>query len=86
MKAGALFAGIGGFCAGFHDAGIGTAWAIDNDSFCNETYQKNINDVRLIPEDIQSVFVHKHDLEPVDILHAGFPLPELFSGGWQTRI
>jgi DNA (cytosine-5)-methyltransferase 1 len=81
MKAGALFAGIGGFCAGFHGAGIGTAWAIDNDSFCNETYQKNINDVRLIPEDIQSVFVHKHDLEPVDILHAGFPCQSFSQAG-----
>lgn len=81
MKAGALFAGIGGFCVGFHDAGIGTAWAVDNDSFCNETYQKNINSVRLIPEDIQSVFVRKHDLEPVDILHAGFPCQSFSQAG-----
>jgi DNA (cytosine-5)-methyltransferase 1 len=53
MKAGALFAGIGGFCVGFHRADIKTAWAIDNDFFVNETYRLNIRDVRLITENIQ---------------------------------
>jgi len=50
IKAGALFAGIGGFCVGFHRAGIKTAWAVDNDFFCNETYKENIKLVRLITE------------------------------------
>jgi DNA (cytosine-5)-methyltransferase 1 len=81
MKAGALFAGIGGFCAGFHRIGINTAWAIDNDFFCNETYIRNNPNVRLIPEDIQQVSVRKHDLETVDILHAGFPCQSFSQAG-----
>jgi DNA (cytosine-5)-methyltransferase 1 len=31
LRAGALFSGIGGFCLGFQQAGIKTAWAIEND-------------------------------------------------------
>lgn len=81
MKAGALFAGIGGFCVGFHNAGISTTWAIDNNFFCNETYRTNIKDVRLIPAGIKGVFVRKHDLEPVDILHAGFPCQSFSQAG-----
>ena len=81
MKAGALFAGIGGFCVGFHRAGIKTAWAIDNDFFCNETYRQNIRDVRLISDDVQNVALHNYDLEPVDVLHAGFPCQSFSQAG-----
>ncbi len=81
MKAGALFAGIGGFCVGFHNAGVETAWAIENDFFCNETYRENIKDVRLISEDIQKVSVCKDDLEPVDVLDAGFPCQSFSQAG-----
>ena len=76
-----MFAGIGGFCVGFDRAGIKTAWAIDNDFFCNETYGHNILGVRLIPEDIQKVSVRNHDLEPVDVLHAGFPCQSFSQAG-----
>jgi DNA (cytosine-5)-methyltransferase 1 len=81
MKACALFAGIGGFCTGFHRAGIETAWAIDNDHFCNETYKNNIKGVRLVSDDIQQVSVRSHDLEPVDVLHAGFPCQSFSQAG-----
>lgn len=81
MKAGALFAGIGGFCVGFHDAGIETAWAIENDFFCNETYRDNLKEVRLVSQDIKKVSVRKDDLEPVDVLHAGFPCQSFSQAG-----
>jgi DNA (cytosine-5)-methyltransferase 1 len=81
MKAGALFAGIGGFCLGFHRAGIETAWAIDNDFFVNETYRENIKHVCLISDDIRKVSVQSHDLEPVDVLHAGFPCQSFSQAG-----
>ena len=78
LKAGALFSGIGGFCLGFQQVGIKTAWAIENDPMSVMTYKENIKDVRIIEHDgmplsIKDISVSKFDLEPVDILHAGFP-------------
>jgi DNA (cytosine-5)-methyltransferase 1 len=84
MRAAALFCGIGGFCLGFKKAGIRTAWAIDNDPFAKETYQKNIRGVRFINEDIEKVSVSTHDLEPVEVLHAGFPCQSFSQAGERT--
>jgi site-specific DNA-cytosine methylase len=42
LKAGALFAGIGGFCVGFRQAGIPTEWAVELDSAAVTTYEANI--------------------------------------------
>jgi len=78
LRAGALFSGIGGFCLGFQQAGIKTAWAIENDPLAVMTYRENIKDVRVIetngmPKSIKDISVKGCDLEPVDVLHAGFP-------------
>lgn len=81
MRAAALFCGIGGFCAGFGRASIPTAWAVDNDLYAKETYEHNIKGVRFIREDIQKVSVASHDLEPVDVLHAGFPCQSFSQAG-----
>jgi len=48
LKAGALFSGIGGFCLGFEQAGIRSAWAVENDPMAVMTYSRNIKGVRLI--------------------------------------
>jgi DNA (cytosine-5)-methyltransferase 1 len=48
LKAGALFSGIGGFCIGFEQAGIKSAWAVENDPMSVLTYRKNIKDVRIV--------------------------------------
>lgn len=86
LKAGALFAGIGGFCLGFEQAGIKTAWAIENSETATAIYSHNISDVRLVehegePASILDVKVAKDDLEPVDILHAGFPCQSFSQAG-----
>lgn len=86
LKAGALFAGIGGFCLGFEKSEIKTIWAIENDSATVMTYCRNIKNVRIIHEEdelasIKNVYVAKHDLEPVDILHAGFPCQSFSQAG-----
>ena len=86
LKAGALFAGIGGFCLGFKEAGIKTVWAIENNSMAVRTYLYNINNVRIVehgdePASILNVKVHKDDLCPVDILHAGFPCQSFSQAG-----
>lgn len=81
MKAGALFSGIGGFCYGFHRANIPTAWAVELDRHACDTYAHNFPDTRLIREDIRKVGVVSHKLEPVDVLHAGFPCQSFSQAG-----
>ena len=86
LKAGALFSGIGGFCLGFEQAGIKTSWAIENDPMSVLTYRKNIKGVRIVeldgsPASIKDVTVDEFNLEPVDILHAGFPCQSFSQAG-----
>ncbi len=86
FKAGALFSGIGGFCLGFQEHGIKTVWAVENDPVAVSTYQKNIPGVRIIadengPASISDVTVAGNRLEPVDVLHAGFPCQSFSAAG-----
>lgn len=86
LKAGALFSGIGGFCLGFEQAGIKTAWAVENNPMAVMTYAHNITGVRIVehagePASVKDVTVKKDDLEPVDILHAGFPCQSFSQAG-----
>lgn len=78
LKAGALFAGIGGFCVGFASAGIETDWAIEIDPSAVDTYEANIGKGKILrhgddPANILNVSVAGDALSSVDILHAGFP-------------
>lgn len=78
LTAGSLFSGIGGLCLGFQQRGIRTVWAVEKDQAAVATYKKNIPYARVIedsngPISIVDVGVSHHNLEPVDILHAGFP-------------
>lgn len=79
LKAGAIFAGIGGFCLGLQCAGISTSWAIDNDEYAQATYSHNINDTHYILKDVRTIAAL--DLEPVDILDAGFPCQSFSQAG-----
>jgi DNA (cytosine-5)-methyltransferase 1 len=86
IKAGALFAGIGGFCLGFEKIGIKTSWAIENDISAVTTYKENITDANVVcdesgPMSIVDVGVKNSNLHPVDILHAGFPCQSFSSAG-----
>jgi DNA (cytosine-5)-methyltransferase 1 len=80
-KAGALFAGIGGFCLGFVQSEIKTVWAVEYDDSAVLTYKRNLQNVRVLNEDIREVHVANHDLEPVDVLHAGFPCQSFSQAG-----
>lgn len=87
LTSGALFAGIGGFCIGFGKEDIKTIWAVENDKDAVNTYLHNIKNVRIVadddgePESIKNVSVSGNDLEPVDILHAGFPCQSFSQAG-----
>jgi DNA (cytosine-5)-methyltransferase 1 len=80
-KCGALFSGIGGFCLGFKEAHLQTSWAVEYDSSACETYSHNLPDVRILNRDIRDVSVKKDHIEPVDILHAGFPCQSFSQAG-----
>jgi DNA (cytosine-5)-methyltransferase 1 len=84
MKAGSLFAGIGGFCAGFNKHGFETAWANENDNVACSIYKHNFPSVRLIEKDVRELSVPKDELEPVDVLHAGFPCQSFSQAGPKT--
>jgi len=81
LTAGALFAGIGGFCFGFEDSGFATRWAVESDDAATRTYRNNFAAVRLIKEDVRNVSVSSHSLEEVDVLHAGFPCQSFSQAG-----
>lgn len=78
LKAGALFSGIGGLCLGFQQQGIKTVWAVENDLAAVATYKRNVAGSTVVeidgsPASVNDVSVIGNSLEPVDILHAGFP-------------
>lgn len=86
ITAGALFSGIGGFCLGFHKHDIQTVWAIENSPSSVATYSRNIPGARIItgedgPASIIDVTVSGNQLEPVDVLHAGFPCQSFSTAG-----
>lgn len=92
LTAGAIFAGIGGFCQGFQRANIKTIWAVENDVNAVLTYEKNFPESAIIkypggdqnagaPKDICDVSVQKDNLCPVDILNAGFPCQSFSQAG-----
>ncbi len=78
---GGLFAGIGGFCLGFEEAGFRTRWAVELDEFAAKTYSANLEHVSLVERSVEAVSVARDALEPVDVLHAGFPCQSFSQAG-----
>lgn len=81
LTAGALFAGIGGFCTGLGTAGIPTIWANELDAHASHTYELNHRKTRLVSKDVRDLTVRGDKLEPVDILTAGFPCQSFSQAG-----
>ena len=73
LTAASLFAGIGGFCLAFKNAGFGVVWANEIDQFAVQTYRQNFPEVKLYTQSIRDLSVVRDNLEPVDVLTAGFP-------------
>lgn len=76
---GGLFAGIGGFCIGFERAGFETAWALDLSTDAAAAYGQNFPDTPYFVRDVSAV--KTSELEPVDVLHAGFPCQSFSNAG-----
>lgn len=81
FSCGALFSGIGGFCLGFEQAQFETRWAVEFDEHAARTYSANLDHVRLLEKSVEAVSVAADQLEPVDVLHAGFPCQSFSQAG-----
>lgn len=73
ITVGSLFAGIGGFCSAFQNYGATVLWSNEKDSHASKTYRANHPNVKLFEKGIEELSVIHDELEPVDILTAGFP-------------
>jgi DNA (cytosine-5)-methyltransferase 1 len=73
VKVGCLFAAIGGFCRAFQELNATVLWANEKDRFARDTFVFNFPSVRHVYKPVEEVTVQGDDLDPVDILTAGFP-------------
>jgi DNA (cytosine-5)-methyltransferase 1 len=78
-KVGSLFAGVGGICQGFKNAGYSVSWANELDKSACETYRLNHNKTDLIVGDINDININ--NLEKIDVLTAGFPCQPFSQAG-----
>lgn len=79
---GSMFAGIGGICLGFKEAGADIVWANEIDHSACETYRMNFNGAPYLVEgDIHDITPEK-DLK-FDIVVAGFPCQAFSVAGYR---
>lgn len=80
---GSMFAGIGGICLGFKQAGFNIFWANEIDKYACKTYRLNFDDDYLIQGDIQKIDCLS--IPKFDVLTAGFPCQTFSSVGLQQE-
>jgi DNA (cytosine-5)-methyltransferase 1 len=81
MKVASMFAGIGGICLGFKQAGFDIVWANERDKAACNTYRHNFGDNWLCESDIYKI--KPSDVPDFDILTAGFPCQPFSIAGEQ---
>lgn len=81
---GSLFAGVGGICKAFENAGAKMIWANEIDKNACITYRKNFEHT-LIEDDIHNLTKQENikNLEKVDIITSGFPCQAFSIAGYQ---
>lgn len=79
-----LFAGIGGICKGFENAGAKLVWANEIDKNACITYRENFSH-SLIEDDIHNLTKQENikKLKKVDIITSGFPCQAFSIAGYQ---
>ena len=81
LKVASLFAGIGGICYGFKQAGAEVVWANEIDKDACKTYRHNFGNDYLIEGDIKEV--NPEDIPDIDILNGGFPCQAFSVAGYR---
>lgn len=76
-----MFAGIGGICLGFKQAGFDIVWANEKDRAACNTYRYNFGNSWLQEGDIKTI--HTEDIPDMDVLTAGFPCQPFSIAGKQ---
>ena len=76
-----MFAGIGGICSGFIQAGCDIVWANEFNASACRTYRHNFGTNYLLEGDIKKVPIES--IPDFDILTAGFPCQSFSIGGAQ---
>ena len=76
-----MFAGIGGICSGFKQAGCDIVWANELDAAACRTYRHNFGGAYLSEGDIRKTDIGS--IPDFDILAAGFPCQAFSIGGTQ---
>lgn len=81
IKVASLFAGIGGICYGFKQAGADIIWANEIDKDACKTYRHNFGGDYLVEGDIKEV--DPNDIPDIDILNGGFPCQAFSVAGYR---
>lgn len=81
FRVASLFAGIGGICYGFQQAGAKLVWANEIDRDACKTYRKNFGDQYLVEGDIKEI--DPESIPNFDILNAGFPCQAFSVAGYR---
>ena len=80
FKVGSLYAGVGGICLGFKQAGYKISWSNEWDKNACITYRENFNH-KLIEGDVWEI--NEKKLEKVDVIIAGFPCQSFSVAGYR---
>lgn len=76
-----LFAGIGGICLGFKQAGFNIVWANEKDKSACNTYRYNFGNSYLVEENIKNI--DENSIPQANVLVAGFPCQSFSIAGAQ---
>ena len=81
IRVASLFAGIGGICLGFKQAGAEIVWANEIDEPACKTYIHNFGDKYLVKGDIKEI--DAESIPDIDILNGGFPCQAFSVAGYR---
>lgn len=80
---GSMFAGIGGICLAFRNAGFKVKWANEMDKNACITYRNNFPDHKLIEKDVRYLKNIGRSLGYVDVITSGFPCQAFSVAGYR---